>query len=173
MEEDDNNLPPIDIGFSDWFTVSQNDWFINDRIDTFGFVYIHRITGRPLAIYRTIDIEGNVNGYSIASFTNHGIVESSIPLPNAREIDDLLVEISQSYVIDGIWSKCIVNNNNEGEGDDQENNDDDNLCDIITITNNEKDIGANDEDYDYEDKKYSSYYAYFLQCLNMRPLVVV
>ncbi len=150
---EDSDLP-LDTGFSGQFTVSKNDWFIRDRIEEFGFIYIHIITLRPLAIYRTIDIDGNVNGHSIISFTNAGIVDHSLPLAKTGEIDALLVEISLDYVVYGIWSKCIID-------EDQENMDNnEKFHDIISVDN------QNDPD-EYDEQSYNAYYAYFLQCLNM------
>jgi len=86
----------VDSGFFAGFEVSPERWYVRDRIERAGFIYVHILTGRLLALVNNLDrARGRLNGYSIYLHGGQGPVEEyMMPLsiqgtPNGAIIERL------------------------------------------------------------------------------------
>ena len=106
-EEEDDIFPD--------FTVNNSLWDVWDKIDNHGLVYIHRTSGRPLAISITLDSESSErNGYCFWFQVNlEQVEEISFPLGGTIEIVTFLNSLHSNYERLGSWLCDIVDDRDE------------------------------------------------------------
>lgn len=118
----------LDFGFFSDFTVDCTRWYICDRIESCGFIYIHQETGRPLAITKTRDNEDQLNGYCFwFQFDLDRTEEINLPLSEKERISGFLSKLNNEYKLAGLWANSAVDEKEdtiiiEGEEEEEEEN---------------------------------------------------